>query len=179
MLTWEVLHALKIVPRRAFLVPLLQVIGQHNPSLRDLTDHLLRDVAGVEIDEYHSLERTGNQKNAAGDIRIRHPDGRQLWMEAKIAILKPDRLLEQLETKANALRRVGNEKPTGIVALIPVKQPEPPFPFIRCARVAEVLAGGQRSLEDGNNPSRDMDGYPLPAGGPKDRIITHSKGMVD
>jgi hypothetical protein len=57
VLTWEMLHALAILPRRVFLGPLLHMVGQRNPPIQELASHLLSALSSLDLDEYPSFER--------------------------------------------------------------------------------------------------------------------------
>ena len=99
VLTWEMLRALAILPRRVFLGPLLQRIGQCNPSIQGLTGHLQSALGRIEVEEYPSLGLSGALRNRAGDIGFRHPDGTRLWLEAKSVVVPPQKLLQQLTSR--------------------------------------------------------------------------------
>ncbi len=177
VLTWEFLHALKILPQRVFLSRLIERIGLRNPSCANLTAHLQSAASSIEIDEYPSLHLTGKLINRRSDIGFRHPDGTQLWLEAKTET-KIKQLQQQMQDQQDALNRITGGNDSRVIALLPSVDVTSELPAISWSDVSEILEQAQSLLLTANNPSRDMDGYLLIAKELYDRIQTHPKNIV-
>jgi len=179
VLTWEMLRALTILPRRVFLGPLLEEIGQRSPSLQILTQHLLAKLGSVEIDEYPSLKLPGALQNRRSDIGLRHPDGTRLWLEAKTFAVSLKDLHKQLADQQKAISLLCDKKASQVIALVPSVDRHLAWPSIRWAEVAKVLQEAQQRLDGTRSVAGDMDGYKLVARELCDRILTHPSRIGD
>ncbi len=121
--TLELLRALAVLPRYAFLGPLLKRIGQCNGPIRELTRHLQSALGGIEIDVYPSRGLSGRLCNRAGGIGFRHPDGTRLWLEVNTAGVSTQELLRQVIDLQEALNRITKSETSCVVLLLPRRKP--------------------------------------------------------
>lgn len=178
VLTWEVLHALQVLPRRALLGPFIQVCARRNPAIEDIATHLARHLADVKIIEYPLLGLKGTKGNCRSDIGLACEDGTQLWIEAKTA-REPHRvLLAQLSDQQTALKNLKPTRDSRVVALIPSSQPQVEWPAIRWRDVSDVLAVGIETLRKTKCVPGDMDGYISIADELRKRILTHESAIA-
>ena len=153
----EMLRALAVLPRYAFLGPLLGRIGQCNPPVRELIRHLQSALGRIEIDAYPSRGFSGRLCDRAGGIGFCHPDGTRLWLEVKTARLPTQELLQQVVDLQEALSRIAGSEASCIILLLPRAQPAHGCPTIRWSDVASVLEETRRLLTGTRAISGDMD----------------------
>jgi hypothetical protein len=176
VLTWELFRAMQVLPRRLFLGRLAARISLRNPSCLSLTDHLRASIGDIEVIAYPLLELKGSLRNRRSDIGLRHPDGTQLWLEAKTVFLTPRGLLDlqqQLQDQQESLHRITGEKTSRVIALVPSKDAIDAFPAISWTDIVDVLRQTRSELENTNNATHDMSGYLFIARELHDRIKTH------
>lgn len=176
VLTWELLNALKVLPRRVCLVPLLETIAFRNSACKSIIDHLLPAEPDLIIDEYPRLCLTGALRNRRSDIGLRHPDGTQLWLEAKTVRMTKQAgrdLEQQLKDQQEALTRISGDKPSCVVALLAGDDAVDGFAAISWQDIAELFEKARAALASQNNVSGDMNGYLLMISELRDRILTH------
>ena len=181
VLTWELFRAFEVLPRRLFLFPLLDLISQRNASCAGLVSHLQSAGGSLQIDAYPLMRLTGSKRNRRSDIGIAHPDGTQLWLEAKTVILTSkgvEELQQQLQDQQEALEGITGNNSSKVVALVTSRDEADRFPVITWADVLCALESTIADLTALNSDSNDFGGYLLVARELHGRIRGHQNRIV-
>jgi|GEM_PF-2066605 len=171
VLTWELIHAMEILPQRLFVRRLLEGLDG------SITRPAIRQVLGssdIEVTPYPSLELRGGKRNCRSDIGLGLPHERpNIWIEAKTARFTDARLREQLDQQYRAMAALLKNTPYALVTLLPAQRTITGYPNLSWDIVADAL---QSCLSDLARllPDEDMArGYTRIATELVDRIQSH------
>lgn len=117
VITWELIRAIDILPRKYFLQGLLEYIKNNKKELALASGKLLANVDEVDVVSYPKLNLPGNKRNSASDVQL-SSNNSVLWIEAKTVVIKEDDLGKQIMTQTTALEKMYGGKSFGVIALI-------------------------------------------------------------
>ena len=158
VITWELIRALDVLPRKYFLAELLKFVRDNNESLNYIAGQLLKNPNGISIVAYPKLNLKGNKKNSASDIELSY-NGITLWIEAKIFVIKKEDLTTQIKNQKNALKKICNGQDYGIIALTPKNQSNQ-TDYIYWQDIKNIFKKALNNLEkDHKNSPQLIDGY--------------------
>ena len=144
MITWELIRALDILPRKYFMDELLKFIKDKYYFFSKCIDTLLKEENNIQVVPFPSMGLKGNKRNRKGDIEISNNKG-CLWIEAKTKKTKEEDFHKQLEDENNAMKNLYKNKAIALVALIPKGQ-NCKDPYITWGDIGSILSKCQKKL---------------------------------
>lgn len=172
VLTWELVRALKILPQKSFVYPLVQKIATLGHLAKDVAAPILA-LERIVVTPYPTLGLHGGKRNCKSDIGLGNTEFPTIWIEAKTSRFKPDDLREQLHQQDAAMKTLYPQAQTLLVTLLPTSRSLEEFPNISWDDVVAILASGITLLEEERLPFDISYGYCTIARELIDRIESH------
>lgn len=138
VLTWELIHALRILPQSTFVHPLLRRIAALGGGTQAAVAALLGKDR-IQVTPYPSLELGGSKRNCKSDIGLGREGRPTIWIEAKTASFKAVDLEEQLQKQQASMTALMPETETALVTLLPRSRALQGFPNLSWDDVLGVL----------------------------------------
>lgn len=176
VLTWELLHALQILPRNIFLRRILKACTSTSKD-GAIAAAYKNALIHVTVEPYPNLGLGGNKRNSKSDIGFHLKGESWIWLEAKTAPVPPQKLSHQLAIQRSALDKLNPNHSNLVIPLVPDTQSPDLETALRWKMIAATL---QQTIEElKSNPASELlEGQINIAIELYKRITTHEPNLI-
>ena len=177
-LTWELYHALELLPRNTFLRPFVEAIGTIDTKQQNAVALLLSDMDKLVLTPYPLLRLSGNKRNSRSDLGFGFEEDPRLWIEVKTRRWRPHEVLQQIAAQEQALLCQANG-PSSVVALVPQGLSQKVPRSLSWVVVRDVFRNGLKELKASDLSSDFLRGYVTVAEELLGRIESHEPRLLE